>query len=105
MFSWDARKAGKNLRKHGVPFEEAATVFADPEALDWEDLEHEAVAAICDRRNHEDKTGDGTSPLQGRVLLVVNTLRRMKDGRETIRLISARQASRKAREAYARQPD
>ncbi len=50
MFSWDARKAGKNLRKHRVPFEEAATVFADPEALDWEDLEHEAVAAICDRR-------------------------------------------------------
>jgi uncharacterized DUF497 family protein len=31
MFSWDVGKAWKNLEKHGVPFEEAATVFADPE--------------------------------------------------------------------------
>ena len=30
MFSWDARKALANLEKHGVSFEEAATVFADP---------------------------------------------------------------------------
>jgi len=31
MFSWDVRKALKNFEKHGVPFEEAATVFSDPE--------------------------------------------------------------------------
>src|ERR1700730_5131846 len=43
MFSWDTRKALKNYEKHGVPFEEAATVFGDPEALDWEDLEHVAA--------------------------------------------------------------
>jgi len=36
-FSWDARKALSNLKKHGVSFEEAATVFSDPEALDWDD--------------------------------------------------------------------
>ena len=42
MFSWDTRKALKNYEKHGVPFEEAATVFGDPEALDWEDVEHVA---------------------------------------------------------------
>src|SRR5882757_7509856 len=42
MFSWDTGKALQNYDKHGVPFEEAATVFADPEALDWEDLEHVA---------------------------------------------------------------
>ncbi len=29
-----------NYEKHGIAFEEAATVFADPEALDWEDLAH-----------------------------------------------------------------
>jgi len=29
-FVWDSAKAGKNLTKHGVSFEEAATVFADP---------------------------------------------------------------------------
>lgn len=40
MFSWDIRKAISNFEKHGVSFEEAATVFTDPEALEWEDLEH-----------------------------------------------------------------
>jgi len=40
MFSWDARKALKNSAKHGVPFEEASTIFSDPDGLDWEDLEH-----------------------------------------------------------------
>ena len=29
-FEWDARKAADNVRKHGVSFEEARTVFADP---------------------------------------------------------------------------
>src|SRR6266849_2915613 len=43
MFSWDTRKALKNYEKHGVLFEEAATIFGDPEALDWEDLEHLAA--------------------------------------------------------------
>jgi uncharacterized protein len=43
MFSWDTGKALKNYEKHRVPFEEAATVFGDPEALDWEDLEHVAA--------------------------------------------------------------
>jgi uncharacterized DUF497 family protein len=29
-FEWDAQKAARNLAKHGVPFEEAATAFGDP---------------------------------------------------------------------------
>ena len=40
MFDWDPRKAQRNIRKHGVSFEEAATAFLDPEGLDGEDLEH-----------------------------------------------------------------
>ena len=32
-FTWDPRKAAANVRKHGVTFEEAVTVFADPLAL------------------------------------------------------------------------
>jgi len=43
VFSWDTRKAIQNLRKHDVSFEDAATVFADPEALDWEDIEHSEI--------------------------------------------------------------
>jgi uncharacterized protein len=38
VFSWDAAKALGNIRKHGVSFEEAATVFSDPEGLDWDDF-------------------------------------------------------------------
>ena len=92
MFSWDTGKALQNYDKHGVPFEEAATVFADPEALDWEDLEH----AVSEQRWK--RLGFSTG---GRVLLVICALRRLKNGTETIRIISARKASRKERQAYA----
>jgi uncharacterized DUF497 family protein len=40
VFGLDARKAARNFEKHGVSFEEAATVFAGPDALEWGDLEH-----------------------------------------------------------------
>ena len=42
MFEWDARKAAVNRAKHGVSFEESATVFGDPDALDGPDLRHSA---------------------------------------------------------------
>jgi hypothetical protein len=29
-FEWDGNKAASNLKKHGVSFEEATTVFSDP---------------------------------------------------------------------------
>jgi len=40
VFEWDAGKAAANRTKHGVSFEEAATVFGDPDALDGPDLHH-----------------------------------------------------------------
>jgi uncharacterized DUF497 family protein len=40
VFTWDALKAVSNYEKHSVSFEEAATIFSDPDALDWEDIEH-----------------------------------------------------------------
>jgi uncharacterized DUF497 family protein len=95
MFSWDVKKAQVNHDKHGVPFEEAATVFADPSALDWEDPEHS---------RHESRHKRLGRSVTGRILLIVYTTRRMRHGQETIRIISARQASRKERKAYAGQP-
>jgi uncharacterized protein len=92
VFSWDAAKAAHNLKKHRVGFDEAATVFADPDALDWVDHEHPAAEVRSKRL--------GTS-LLGRILLVVYTIRRLSDDKETIRIISARTASRKERQAYA----
>jgi uncharacterized DUF497 family protein len=92
VFSRDARKAVRNLAKHGVLFEEAATVFADPEALDWGDDEHSFEEQRFKRLGRS---------IAGRVLLVVYTYRRRKNGKETIRIVSARQASRRERKAYA----
>jgi hypothetical protein len=92
VFSWDARKALSNPKKHGVSFKEAATIFSDPEALDWEDPEH-SQAEVRSKRL-------GTS-LTGRILIVIYTPRKVNDGKEIIRIISARQATRKERKAYA----
>jgi uncharacterized protein len=92
VFSWDARKALSNLKKHGVSFEEAATVFSDPEALDWDDPEHSHAEIRCKRL--------GTS-LAGRILIVVYRPRKVNHAKEIIRIISARQATRKERQAYA----
>lgn len=39
-FEWDPEKARANQHKHGVPFEEAATVFLDPRAVSLYDEEH-----------------------------------------------------------------
>ena len=39
-FEWDAKKANENLKKHGVAFEEALTVFADPLARIFDDSDH-----------------------------------------------------------------
>ena len=39
-FEWDATKARENLKKHGVAFEEALTVFADPLARIFDDPDH-----------------------------------------------------------------
>lgn len=92
MFAWDTQKAISNFEKHGISFEEAALVFADPDALDWGDPAHSDVEQRFKRL--------GLSP-DGRILLVVYTIRETKDGKEKIRIISARQANRKERKAYA----
>ena len=72
MFEWDARKAAANAIKHGVSFDEAATVF--------------------DRRL--------ARTAAGRLLMVGYTRRRQGDV-ENIRIITARPPSRKERATYA----
>ena len=95
MFEWDARKAGVNRAKHGVSFEEAATVFGDPDALDGPDLRH------SEEESRFLRLGRAAT---GRVLIVAYTVRRRGDG-ESIRIISARRASRQERAAYAASRD
>ena len=97
MFEWDTRKASANQDKHGVSFEEAASVFGDPDALDGPDVGHSGLESRYLRLGRA---------ATGRVLMVAYTRRRRGDG-ETIRIISARRASRKERAAYgpALEPD
>lgn len=95
-FTWDILKSIANFEKHGVPFEEAATVFGDPNGLDGDDAEHST---------HEPRRLHIGESVTGRILFVVYTIRRTRDEKETIRIISARQASRREREAYARLAD
>ncbi len=96
VFAWDIRKAIANLEKHGIPFEEAATVFSDAKGLDGEDVVHSQ-----DERRFR-RIGRS---IRGRMLFVIYTIRRTADEKETIRIISARQASRQERQAYARLRD
>jgi uncharacterized DUF497 family protein len=71
VFAWDAGKAARNLQKHGVSFEEEATVFADPGALDWDDLEHS---------QHERRFKRLGLSIRGRILILVYSYRRLKNG-------------------------
>ena len=87
-FEWDPRKAAANVRKHGVSFEEARTVFYDENALLRPDEEH------SDEEDRFLLLG-----LSGRLrTLVVCHCHRQAD--EVIRLISARKANAVERQQY-----
>lgn len=84
---WDRGKAASNFRKHGVTFAEAATCLLDPMALAMEDDNSEGeprwlLVGLSD---------------QLRLLTLVYTRR----GKDTLRLISARKATRGEAENYA----
>jgi hypothetical protein len=85
-FEWDPEKAVGNLAKHGVSFEEAATVFGDPLGRIVDDPRHSA-----DERRH---VLLGFSERQ-RLLAVMFTERP-----HAIRIISARKATRRERRGY-----
>ncbi len=83
---WDPRKAKRNLKKHGVPFEEAATAMSDPMAVTGLDPDHST---------YEERYITFGVSARGRLIVVSHT----EEG-ETIRLISARKASKGERELY-----
>ena len=85
-FEWDAQKAASNLRKHGVSFDEAVSVFADGLALTFADTDHYESEARS--RTY------GTSN-KDRLLVVVHTERR-----DSVRIISARKATRYEKNIY-----
>ncbi len=92
VFEWDARKAAANAAKHGVTFEEAATVFLDARGLDLPDARHST-----DREKRAIRIGVS---VYSRILMAVYTERGKHGSEETIRIVSARRANRKESAAY-----
>ena len=85
-FEWDPRKAAENVRKHGVSFEEASTVFSDPLAMLRADPDHSI----------EEQRFVLLGMSSGGTLLVVSFGERPPRSR----LISARPATRHERKDY-----
>jgi uncharacterized protein len=85
-FEWDPRKDAANRRKHGAGFREAATVFGDPLATTFPDIDH----SVSEQRF----LTIGASA-NGRLLVVAHT-----ESRERTRIISARPVTRRERSFY-----
>jgi uncharacterized protein len=87
-FEWDAAKAAANLGKHGVSFQTAVAVF-----------DNEVVWNIDDREDYGEERFAALGRVEFEVYRVVYTWR----GDATVRIISAKKASRYERERYYRE--
>jgi len=85
-FDWDPLKAARNVLKHGVSFDEAATAFGDLRSIELSDREHSVG---------EERFLLIGRTAQGLLVVVVHTERG-----ENIRIISARKATWRERWAY-----
>jgi len=90
-FEWDPKKAPRNLRKHRVSFEEAASVFNDDFATVYEDPDHSP---------HERRYLSIGASARGRLLIIAYSYRGVR-----IRIISARQVTKQERETYEEEED
>ncbi len=90
-FEWDPRKAIVNLKKHGVSFQEATTIFGDQLSITISDPDHS---------NSEARFADLGLSHRGRLLVVTYIERE-----DTIRIISARRAGRSELRQYEGEPN
>jgi uncharacterized DUF497 family protein len=88
-FEWDPNKADSNLRKHGVSFQEAATVFGDDLGMTVYDPDHS--------RDEDRFITIGWSERR-RLLMVSHT-----DREDSIRIISARELTPSERKDYEKE--
>ena len=87
-FIWDDEKYAINLRKHGITFEEASTVFDDENATYFDDETHS---------QNEDRFIVIGYSRRARMLMVCHCFR---NGDSLIRIISARKATKSESEIY-----
>ncbi len=90
-FEWDPVKAKQNWQKHKVSFERAAEIFWDPTAISVFDVGHSA---------NEDRWITFGNDSNQVLLAVVHTFREETKEEYTIRIISARKATRKEHQQY-----
>ena len=94
-FQWDAVKAAANAVKHGVTFEQAASVFLDPLALTVFDETHS---------QDEERWWSLGHDANGVLLLVAHTFLITGAASASVRLISARPATKRERLFYENEP-
>ncbi|MBI5634379.1 MAG: BrnT family toxin [Nitrospirae bacterium] len=90
-FDWDPGKAKANMQKHGVAFEEAATVMHDPRAMNMYDPDHS---------ESEDRWITLGISSSGRLLVVCHTFTEGPAALVTVRIYSARRPSSKEIKTY-----
>jgi uncharacterized DUF497 family protein len=95
-FEWDPVKARLNRAKHGIRFEEAATVFHDPAMVSIFDEEHSL--------GEEERWVTMGRSEEGDLLVVVHTIGERRPNEFAVRLISARRATRRERRRYEAEP-
>lgn len=93
--AWDPAKAASNLTKHGVAFAQAASVLLDPLAL-----------TVFDAGHSQDEERWFTLGLssEGKLLAVAHTYQTTGPNSASVRLISAREATRNERRQYENEP-
>lgn len=89
--SWDPQKAEANRHKHGVSFEDAATVLADPLALTVYDEEHSEAG---------ERWVTVGQAVSGELLVVSHTFEELNPREAAVRIISARSATASERRSY-----
>lgn len=89
VFEWDEHKAASNLRKHGVTFVDAVSVFRDPHCL-----------VSQDRFENGEIRWQSIGYAGNTLLLLVAHTYQDRDGCTVIRIISARRASKAERRRY-----
>ncbi len=85
-FEWDDKKAAKNLKKHGLSFQEAASVFGDPLAITFDDLGHSVS---------EYRLLTFGRTINGKMVVVSHTERK-----QSVRIISARLMAQHEKSIY-----
>jgi uncharacterized DUF497 family protein len=90
-FEWDPVKAHDNQDKHGITYDEAATVFRDSKAFSIFDPDHSET---------EDRWITMGISEKGRLLIVIHTFHEKSDNAVTIRIISSRKATKQETKKY-----